>query len=217
MIALSHGHYDHTGGIIHILHHAAKRMPVYAHPKIFEPRFSIAGEKRRFIGIPYVKEQLSQLGGDWHLTDKPAELLPGLWFSGEIPKQSGFESGDAKLVVCTADGCNCQDQIADDAALFFSAPNGLVVIGGCTHSGLVNTVRYGLELTGAPRLAGWIGGTHLGPVSAAQQDKTLAELESMAPDFIAANHCTGFVMMSKLHELFGNRFFPAFVGTVIGA
>jgi 7,8-dihydropterin-6-yl-methyl-4-(beta-D-ribofuranosyl)aminobenzene 5'-phosphate synthase len=217
MISLSHGHYDHAGGIIHILQHAAKRMPVHAHPKVFEPRFSVSGEKRSFVGIPYVKEHLTQLGADWQLSDKPAELLPGLWFSGGIPRQSGFESGDTRLVACTADGCDCPDPIADDTSLFFSGPNGLVAISGCSHSGLVNTVRYGLKLTGASRLAGWIGGTHLGPVSADQQDRTIDELESMNPDFIAANHCTGFVMMAKLQERFGSRFIPAFVGTVIEA
>jgi 7,8-dihydropterin-6-yl-methyl-4-(beta-D-ribofuranosyl)aminobenzene 5'-phosphate synthase len=217
MISLSHGHYDHAGGIIHVLQHAAKRMPVHAHPKVFEPRFSVSGEKRSFVGIPYVKEHLTQLGADWQLSDKPAELLPGLWFSGGIPRQSGFESGDTRLVVCTADGCDCPDHIADDTSIFFSGPNGLVVISGCSHSGLVNTVRYGLKLTGASRLAGWIGGTHLGPVSADQQEKTIDELESMNPDFIAANHCTGFVMMSKLRERFGSRFIPAFTGTVIEA
>jgi 7,8-dihydropterin-6-yl-methyl-4-(beta-D-ribofuranosyl)aminobenzene 5'-phosphate synthase len=215
MMALSHGHYDHSGGFLPILEHADKRLPVYAHPNVFEPRFSVAGGKRRFIGIPYVKDQLSMLGADWHLTDKPVELLPGLWFSGEIPRQSGFEFGDDKLVLASAEGCDCQDQILDDSALFFSGPEGLVVISGCTHSGLVNMVRYGMKITGASRLAGWIGGTHLGPVSPGQQEKTIAELESLAPDFIAANHCTGFAMMSKLQERFGSRFIPAFVNTVI--
>jgi Metal-dependent hydrolases of the beta-lactamase superfamily II len=90
-----------------------------------------------------------------------------------------------------------------------------VVIGGCSHSGLVNTVQRGFEITGQTRLAGWIGGTHLGPVSDAQQQLTLATLEQYSPDFIAANHCTGFAMMAELRQLFGKKFIPAFVGTTI--
>jgi 7,8-dihydropterin-6-yl-methyl-4-(beta-D-ribofuranosyl)aminobenzene 5'-phosphate synthase len=215
MLVLSHGHYDHAGGMYHVLQHAGKRMPVYAHPDVFLPRYSKAGEVRQFIGIPYTKEQLTVLGADWRFVDRPVELLPGLWLSGEIPKESDYEAGDAKLVVCKTDGSDCQDEIADDAALFFAGPKGLVVIGGCTHSGLVNTVRWGLKLTGALRFAGWFGGTHLGPVSAQQQEKTMAEIESMAPDFIAASHCTGFAMMARLQARFGSKFIPAHISTAV--
>ena len=215
MVVVSHGHYDHTGGLYFVLQHAGKKMPIYAHPNIFQPRYSTAGDMRQFIGLPYTREQLTVLGAEWHFVDKPIELLPGVRVSGEIPKESGFESGDAKLVICDAGGCDCQDDIPDDLALFFSGPKGMVVIGGCTHSGLINTVRYGLRVTGARRFAGWVGGTHLGPVSAEQQKKTIAELESLNPDFIAANHCTGFAMMSKLHEHFGAKFTPAYASTTI--
>ena len=135
--------------------------------------------------------------------------------SGHIPRNTDYETGDPKLVTCATDGSECQDKIEDDTSLFYAGPRGLVVIGGCTHAGLVNTVRRGLEVTGTSRLAGWIGGTHLGPVSKEQQGKTLAQLASFGPEFIAANHCTGFAMMATLYERFGDRFIPAFVSTVI--
>ena len=76
-------------------------------------------------------------------------------------------------------------------------------------------VSHGLAVTGCERLNGWIGGTHLGPVTTAQQEATTAQLEAFRPDFVAANHCTGFRMMAKLQQAFGERFIPAFVGTVI--
>ncbi len=214
MIVVSHGHYDHTGGLYSVLQHAEKKMPVSAHPHIFQPRYS-TGKQRHFVGIPHKREQLTELGADWRFSERPLELLPGLWISGEIPRESGFESVDSTLVVPDAEGCDCQDDLPDDLSLFYFSPKGLVVISGCTHSGLVNTVRWGLKLTGASRLAGWVGGTHLGPASAAQQEKTIGELESLSPDFIAANHCTGFSMMSRLHAHFGARFTPAFVSTTL--
>ena len=100
-------------------------------------------------------------------------------------------------------------------ALFYKSAKGLVIISGCAHSGLVNMVRHGLAVTGCARLHGWIGGTHLGPVCSQQQDLTISELLAFQPDFVAANHCTGFQMMARLHQAFGDRFTPAFVGSII--
>jgi 7,8-dihydropterin-6-yl-methyl-4-(beta-D-ribofuranosyl)aminobenzene 5'-phosphate synthase len=215
MLVVSHGHYDHTGGLFHVLQHARKQIPVYAQQGIFARRFSVARGQRRFIGLPHAKELLTALGAEWRLVDQPTEILPGLWMSGPIPRTTDYETGDTNLVTCGADGSDCKDEIQDDSSLFYAGPRGLAVIGGCTHAGLVNTVQRGLKVTGASRLAAWIGGTHLGPVAKEQQEKTLARLASFDPDVVAANHCTGFAMMAKLHERFGERFIPAFVSTVI--
>jgi 7,8-dihydropterin-6-yl-methyl-4-(beta-D-ribofuranosyl)aminobenzene 5'-phosphate synthase len=215
MLVLSHGHYDHTGGLFHLLQHARKQIPVYAHQRVFESHYSVSRGQRRFIGIPHPQPLLTALGAEWRFLEQPAEILPRLWMSGQIPRITDYEKGDAHLVTCGADGTDCKYELQDDCSLFYAGPRGLVVIGGCTHSGLVNTVRWGMKVTGASRLAGWIGGTHLGPVGKEQQEKTLAQLESFASDVVAANHCTGFAMMAKLRERFGEKFIPAFVSTVI--
>jgi 7,8-dihydropterin-6-yl-methyl-4-(beta-D-ribofuranosyl)aminobenzene 5'-phosphate synthase len=213
-LVLSHGHYDHSGGLLSLLQHGRKRYPLYAHSDIFAPRFSVTKDSRHFVGIPYVREQLTALGVDWRLGKEPREIAPNLWFSGEIPRETDFETGDTRLVTCCGD-CDCPDAINDDISLYYASGKGLVVIGGCTHSGLVNTVRHGLALTGAERLYGWIGGTHLGPVGADQQTKTLDALEGFRPEFIFAGHCTGFPMMTELARRFGSRFIPAFVSASV--
>ncbi len=214
-LVLSHGHYDHAGGLLHVLQHGRKRLPLYAHSDIFIPHFSVAGGIRHFIGMPYQKEQLSSLGADWQLGKSPKEIFPELWFSGQIPRLTDYEPGDEKLVTSCGDGCDCQDGIDDDIALYYVHEGELVIIGGCTHSGLVNTVRHGLEVTGAKGLRGWIGGTHLGPVSKEQQSKTLDFLAQLHPEFIVAAHCTGFEMMAELRNRFSKQFIPGFVGTVV--
>lgn len=214
-MAISHGHYDHTGGIPHILRHRRKPISIYAHEEIFRLRYSIAGSGKQFIGMPYLKEETIALGAEWKLHRDPVEIAPHLWFSGGMPRVNDFEQGDAKLIVSDDCGCDCQDSIPDDTALYYASERGLVVIGGCTHSGLVNTVQRGLAVTGQNKLAGWIGGTHLGPVAKEQQEQTLNILEDYAPEFIAANHCTGFDMMAELRNRFGRKFIPAFIGTVL--
>jgi 7,8-dihydropterin-6-yl-methyl-4-(beta-D-ribofuranosyl)aminobenzene 5'-phosphate synthase len=213
-IVLSHGHYDHAGGLAFILKERHKPVSIYAHRDIFKSRYSL-GREREYIGIPNTQEELSELGAQWQLTVDPVEIVPGLLFSGQIPRCTHYETGDKKLVIASASGCDCQDPISDDASLYYSGPKGLVVLSGCAHAGLVNTVEHGFKLTGKTQLNGWIGGTHLGPAIKEQQEKTLHQLKEYNPRLIAASHCTGFYMMAELQKMFGERFVTGFVSRVI--
>ncbi|MBP2664362.1 MAG: beta-lactamase domain protein [Firmicutes bacterium] len=213
-IILSHGHYDHTGGLYAILTHAKKKIPVYANDGIFVPRFSRSQDDCSYIGVPYPKDLLISLGAEFNFLQAPLQLNSNLWISGPVPRKTE-EKGDSRLVTRCCEGCETTDTIPDDLSLYCQTPNGLVVICGCAHAGLVNILRYGFELTDQKRLHGIIGGTHLGGVSDEQCLTSLKEIEKLNPDFVAANHCTGFNVMARLQDLLKDRFIPAFVGTII--
>lgn len=214
-IVISHSHFDHAGGLVSVLQHRSRPVAVYGHSGLFTKRYSVSGNKRRYIGIPNTKDELSGLGAKWHLAEESGEVVPGLIFSGSVPRHTAYEQGDSKLVVGGGCGGDCQDNIEDDTSLYYRNKKGLVVLSGCAHAGLVNTVEHGFAVTGADRLLGWVGGTHLGPVGIEQQTKTLEQIEVYAPQFIAASHCTGFAMMTELSRRLGERFVSGMVGQVI--
>ena len=212
-LIISHGHYDHTGGLEAVIGQAAKRLPVYAHKDVFIKRYSLSKGTRRFVGIPFREEHLIGIGADFHYTVTPIQLTDSLWISGAVPRREEYELGDKHLVQCSECEEVFPDAVSDDMGLYYVSAKGLVVISGCAHSGMINMIRYGMELTGVNRLHAVIGGTHLGPVSSEQQEKTLQELQKLNPDLVASSHCTGFAMMARLQQTFGEKFVPAFVGT----
>ena len=212
-IILSHGHYDHTGGILHVLTHAKKKIPVYANQEIFLPRFSRSQDNVSFIGLPYQQKLLESLGADFKFLQAPFLLDDNLWISGPVPRATE-EKGDGRLIV-TRNGKEIADSVPDDLSLYYTTPNGLVVICGCAHAGILNILKYGFELTHQKQLEGIIGGTHLGGVSHEQCLKSIKEIERLNPKFVAANHCTGFTVMADLKDSLEDRFIPAFVGTTI--
>ncbi len=210
-VIISHGHYDHTGGLQALLSQAGKRLPVYAGEQMFTKRFAVTEGKGRYCGVPQVKEVFESLGAEFVFVTGPVKIAENLWLSGPVPRLSGFEQVSASFI----DEAGCHDPILDDMAIYYRTDKGIVAITGCAHSGIINIIRHGFRVTGLEKLYGIIGGTHLGPADERQQLLTLEELERLEPQIVAANHCTGFFMMARLQQIFGARFIPALTGMVI--
>jgi 7,8-dihydropterin-6-yl-methyl-4-(beta-D-ribofuranosyl)aminobenzene 5'-phosphate synthase len=212
-VALSHGHYDHTGGLRQFLQLAGTK-PVYAHPALFTPRYRVKDNGEALsIGIPVGEEYLRGIGAAFEFTDGSREIAPSIFLTGSVPRRNDFELGDSGLF-CDSKGCHA-DPLGDDQSLVIFGEKGLVLLLGCCHAGLINTIDAARELTGVERVQAVIGGTHLGFCSQKQLGATVNALRRMGVGKIYGAHCTGFTAAAKLHQELPGIYHHAMVGTSV--
>jgi 7,8-dihydropterin-6-yl-methyl-4-(beta-D-ribofuranosyl)aminobenzene 5'-phosphate synthase len=216
-IVLSHGHGDHGGGLKEVLREADPPeggIPVIGHPDIWSARYSCRkGEKPRFAGLPHRREELEALGARFHLERGPAKIGPGIMTTGEVPRVTLFERLDPVLKVKEGEAF-LQDLLLDDQSLVLKRPAGLVIVLGCAHSGMVNTLLHARRITGENRIDTVVGGTHLGFGSKEQLEATTAALRGFDIQRLGVSHCTGMAAAAHLAKEFGERFFFNTAGTV---
>jgi len=212
-IILSHHHYDHTGGLLKVLEQIGK-VNVYAHPELFKNGYVIDEGIERNIGIPFRREILESRGARFKFNTDFEEIVPDLMLSGEIPRLTEYEKGSKRFLLKNDEGY-VQDFILDDQTLIANTEKGLVIILGCSHSGLINIIDYIIHKTGQTHIRTIIGGTHLGPANKETTRKTIQALKKYDIEKIGVSHCTGMETSMRLSQEFGHRFFFCNVGTEI--
>lgn len=213
-VALSHGHYDHTGGLMAFLRLHDGPVDVYAHPDLFSPHYAFQpGVRPRYIGIEWSRQQLEDSGAVFHLKAEPSQLKGGLLLTGQIPRVTPYEDV-AQMFQVKINGGWEKDEIWDDQALVIPTPEKVVVISGCAHAGLINTLKYVQQLTGENKIHAFLGGTHLTGAAAERIRNTIDDLNEFGLDKLGAGHCTGFEASVSLANALGSKFTPIPVGSV---
>lgn len=202
-VVLSHAHYDHTGGLSAALEFLEGDVQLFAHPNIFEPRFSRRSDEVKPIGVRMSRADVEQRV-HLRLSREPQAVLPGVVTTGEIARRPHPE-GRSRSHVVPVDGAWAPDPYRDDLSLVVECPLGVILICGCCHAGLLNTLEH-VEATFRRPVVAIVGGTHLGRSDQATLEQVIAALEAR-PHLrrIALNHCSGDVAYAELRARLGSE------------
>lgn len=192
LLVLSHGHYDHGNGLVYL---SGKGHSLICHPGCFERRFS--SRDKRYIGLNRAKDQL-EAGFSLTLTREPFRITDRIFFLGEIPRETDFESRTTTFEFED----NSPDFVMDDSAVAMVLPDGLFVVTGCGHAGIVNTLEHARKVTGINEIHGIAGGFHL-KARDTRTMETIRYLQENKVKHVHPSHCTGLPALTAFYEVFG--------------
>ena len=216
-LVLSHGHMDHFGGLLPLVERVGKKnLKLILHPTAFrKPRYIKVSEDFNINLPPLKKEMISKAGVAMVESKDPRLLVDGLMlFLGEVPKLTDFEKGFARMYY-DEDGQSHWDPIEDDTAIVANVRGkGLVVISGCAHSGIINTVKYAQKTSGIDKIYVVMGGFHLSGADFEPIIEPTAEaLKALDPEYVIPTHCTGRKATMHLEQEMPDKFLLNMSGT----
>lgn len=204
-VILSHNHWDHVGGLMSLRNELKNENPqalIRAHvgARIFEPRLNDAGDDQN--GLRVIRGEYSAGGGEFVVHDKPTEIFPGVWFTGPVPRNNPEKNWTPGLSLNSAAGL-VEDNVPEDSALIFDTANGIVILTGCAHAGIVNITQYARSLLGNKPIVAIVGGLHLFAASDQSVAWTATTLKHYEVASLLAGHCSGLEATYKLRQILG--------------
>jgi 7,8-dihydropterin-6-yl-methyl-4-(beta-D-ribofuranosyl)aminobenzene 5'-phosphate synthase len=210
-VVLSHGHYDHVGGLVALTDHVGPGMRVIAHPAFDGPHRSRSNGRDRDIGVdPAVQRALAHARVE--RLKVSTEVVAGVWTTGEIPRLPDVDVG--AFFFRDPEG-TAPDLLEDDQALVIHHRSGLVLLFGCAHAGVVSTLRHVRCLFPGAPLWGVAGGMHLQSATESTMTAVVRELTAVSVQLLAPAHCTGRAAKAALRTAFGSGYRDVTVGTRI--
>lgn len=202
-IILSHGHYDHTGGLKGFLENTSQRIPIIGHPDVFAQRISYVGGFRT-ISCPFNQSEIREAGGELLLTRDSVKINDYLMVTGEVPRKNKFEKNPHFRKITNNHWLD--DEVDDDLSIIIDVnQESFFLLCGCCHAGLINTLERVKKLTGKTKCYGVMGGLHLVGASQERIDFTIAELKKWNPEVIIPLHCSGREAMYQLKSHFPEK------------
>ena len=203
-LILSHGHYDHTGGVPHVLQ-SNPDTEVFCHPGVVLPRYAVRNGVARPIHMPHeamaALNKIPEPRMRW--ISRSIQISRDIGLTGPIPREAPLEDTGGPFFL--DEHAQRRDVIEDDMAIWLNTPRGLVICTGCCHAGLINTLVYIQRLSGVAAIRAVIGGFHLMQAGAERIGWTISSLKSFSPKMIVPCHCTGDKAADALAEEFGEH------------
>jgi 7,8-dihydropterin-6-yl-methyl-4-(beta-D-ribofuranosyl)aminobenzene 5'-phosphate synthase len=236
-IALSHGHMDHYAAMTAVIREIAgqrgprewrkgataqeidawlqqRRVPIIAHPAVFRERWGIDKDGKKHGPRIVPRAEWEAAGAGLILSEEPYQLAPGCWTTGAIPRHSFERSGTPPSMAYRQGEQFIRDYMDDDQSIVIHVKDrGLVVLTGCAHSGIVNTVNHARHISGEQRLLAVMGGFHLARAEDDEIERTIDEVAQAGPELVAPSHCTGFKAMARFANRMPDQFVLGTVGT----
>jgi 7,8-dihydropterin-6-yl-methyl-4-(beta-D-ribofuranosyl)aminobenzene 5'-phosphate synthase len=214
-IVLSHGHFDHTGGLRELLSRLKRPVEIIAHPDVLAPKYvRREGKPDRYSGIPFQLQELESLGAKFSFSREPVRLSSNVLTTGEVPMTTDYEHIEPSFYVKTEGGWQ-PDPLADDLALIVESGAGLVVVLGCAHRGMINTLQQARNICANRKIHMVLGGCHLKDASDEQIWYTISGLNELGVKKLAVSHCTGMKATVLLAQTYGDDFIFNAAGNII--